>query len=201
MTNRDNTDADLLARFIATFEIFDDLCDFLAPAALVSQTDEHQFQFWQPRQITTSRSAFESIYLKLPARFPPLYEALILSYRWASVELCSTRLLPNEPADDFSPLLKAITRDSHLYSTLVSSGYLQFGQGPDKNYDPVCFDFRHRAEIGDMRIVQLDHEEILCYGRIREVKELAPSFRALVLNTVNSAELKRNRAIDARDSE
>lgn len=92
--------------------------------------------------------------------------------------------MANEPADDLSSLLAVIQADKHLRATLVPNGYIQFGRGPDIDYDPVCFDFRHRQRNGDCRIVKLDHEAILCHYRIREVAELAPNFRSLVLDTI-----------------
>src|SRR5262249_27585534 len=121
-------------------------------------------------------------------RFPVLYETLILSYRWAEVELGDYDLLANAPSDDLAPLLSRLHADKHLYKTLVPNGYFQFGRGPGGNYDPICFDFRHRQRNGDCRIVRLDHEEVLCRFRIREIVELAPNFRSLVLRTIERAD-------------
>lgn len=42
------------------------------------------------------------------------------------------------------------------------------------NYDPVCFDCNLGAT--EPRLVQLDHEAILCNSRIQVVREIAPSF-------------------------
>jgi hypothetical protein len=36
-------------------------------------------------------------------------------------------------------------------------------------------------------VIQLDHEEILCWGRLKVVKELAPSFRHLVGEAIERA--------------
>jgi hypothetical protein len=190
-------DVDLLARFVATFGILDDLTGFQVPSILLAHTNEAGWQYWQPRQITTLPSALESLYfgLGLPGRgstrFPLLYETLVLSYRWAEVELGAYRLLANEPAEDLSPLLSEIRADVHLCNTLVPNGYFQFGRGFDVDYDPVCFDFRQRQKNGDCRIVKLDHEAILCHGRIRVMTELAPNFRSLVVNTIHHAASKQ----------
>ena len=43
----------------------------------------------------------------------------------------------------------------------------------------------------DYRIVKIDHEEVLCNYRIKVVSEIAPSFRALVLQTIKHAETIR----------
>ena len=77
--------------------------------------------------------------------------------------------------------------DRGLWNELVPNGYLQFGKAPDLNYDPVCFDFNRRLRDGDCRIVPIDHEEILCNQRLKEVSEIAPSFRQLVLQTIELA--------------
>jgi hypothetical protein len=187
------SDADLLAQYIAAFEKLDDLCDFAVPPNLRVGIDAYGSEQWQPQPVTTPPSALEALYQGLGlsgagvARFPRLYETLILSYRWADVDLGTYRLLGNEPAEDLSPLLTAMRKDKYLFETLTANGFVPFGKGPDMDYDPVCFDFRQRRSGGDCRIVKFDHEAILCHGRIREVAELAPNFRSLVQRTLERA--------------
>ena len=65
--------------------------------------------------------------------------------------------------------------------------FIQFGKGPDLDYDAVCFDIKTRKQGGDCRIVKIDHEEILCNNRVKVVAELAPSFYQLVLQTIELA--------------
>src|SRR5216684_2772882 len=108
------SDANLLAQFIAAFEKLHDLRAVRVPSALHVSTDEYGWEDWQPLQVTTPPTALEGLYKKLglpghgSTRFPLLYETLLLSYRWAEVDLGDYRLLANEPAEDFSPLLAAI---------------------------------------------------------------------------------------------
>jgi hypothetical protein len=165
-------DTQLIAKFAWVFPILGET------GAIASSSDE---------------SWLASLYAQLPARFPPLYEQLILSYRWEDeVELGRLRLLPNPRSPDFSGLAAGIFRDKGLVESLIPGGFVQFGQAPDMNYDPVCFDLRgRRRKDGDYRIVQLDHEAILCHYKIQEVAELAPSFRELMLQIVGDAEKKR----------
>jgi hypothetical protein len=192
------SDMDMLAQFVATFEKFDCLCNDQAPSSLLTRIDADGVRYWQPRQITTSPSTLEGLYrgLGLPGtgstRFPPLFEMLVLSYRWTEVDLGAFRLLKNEPAEDLLPLLSAIRHDVYLFRTLIPNGYVQFGMGPDLDYDPVCFDFRARQKNGDCRIVKLDHEAILTYDRIGKITELAPNFRSLVLDTIQRAASQQN---------
>ena len=58
------------------------------------------------------------------------------------------------------------------------------------DYDPVCFDMNSRKKNREMRVVKIDHEEILCNYRIKVVAELARSFEALVLQTIEAANKK-----------
>lgn len=190
MKNHD-ADAALLARYTAAFEKLDYLSHFIVSPALKVGIDIDGWEQWQPRPIATPRSALDALYREMEVsgtlRFPPLYEALVLSYRWTDVDLDGYRLLANEPAEELMPLLAAMRADKHLYTTLVSNGYLPFAKGLDMDYDPVCFDRRHQKS-GDCRVVKLDHEAILCHARIREVGELAPDFRSLVVQTIHKAD-------------
>ena len=178
------SDAILLAEYVAAFENDD--------------TDAYGMPPQPPRQITTPPQALEALYdgLKLPgqgsAGLPSLYETLLLSYRWAEADLTAYRLLANEPDDDFAPLLSAMQADKHLLATLTANGFVPFGKGPDTSHDPVCFDFKRRQTSGDCPIVRLDHEAILCHGRIGAVTELAPNFRSLVISTIKRSAARLN---------
>ncbi len=189
---------ELIEDFIAAILSIADLStiyelDPIAWQLAYGESDEYGYKRWRPLRTSTDPIALEMVYSKLPARFPPLYEKLILSYRWAGVDLDRYRLLANPPGPDLSGLMREITKDKTMWDVLCSNGYLQFGKGPDVNYDPVCFDCGSRREDKDCRIVQLDHEEILCNNRVKEVDELAISFRELVLKTIEEA--RRNKAV------
>jgi hypothetical protein len=152
------TDDDLISKFAAAFRRFGKhiISESTEPAALVA------------------------VYSKLPAKFSPLYEKLVLRYRWEEVDLGLFRLLANPPHNDLSGLTNEIFKDPGLAESLIPGGFIQFGKGPDINYDPVCFDIKNRRKDGDYRIVQIDHEGILSNYKIRIVAELAPSFRDLL---------------------
>jgi hypothetical protein len=189
-------DPDLIARFVGTFGKFDDMwcCKELDPAGSelrATEPDESGWFEWRPVKMETEHAALEAIYSKLPARFPPLYERLILSYRWAQIDVGTFRLLPNPPGEDLGGLLAEIERDATLHKNLLPAGYIQFGRGPDVDYDPVCFDTHSRTSNRDYRIVKIDHEQILCYDRVKVVAQLAPSFRHLIEQTIERAEPAR----------
>jgi len=189
-----SADHELIEHFVATFGHFDEMrgCEELDPIAKelkAGPSDEFGYFQWHPAKVSTDVSLLEPIYAKLPARFPPLYEQLVLTYRWAAVYLDRFSLLANPLGSDLSGLLEQMSRDSAIWNSLRPAGYVQFGRGPDMDYDPVCFDIRVRQKKGeDYRIVKIDHEEILCNNRVKVVAELAPSFRQLVADTIAHAD-------------
>jgi hypothetical protein len=77
-----------------------------------------------------------------------------------------------------------MSKDRGLWESLIPAGFIQFGKGPDIDYDPVCFDIKKRTKNGDYRVVKIDHEEILCNYRVKVVAELAPSFEELMRQTI-----------------
>lgn len=133
-----------------------------------------------PRAVTTPRDALSGLYQRLPAKFPPLYEQLVLSYRWPEVDLDLVTLLANPAGPDLSGLLREIFRDPGLVDVLLPNGLLPFAKAGGGNYDPVCFDMRARGKQGDAPVVRIDHEEILCNRRVRVTGQVAPTFRGLV---------------------
>jgi hypothetical protein len=179
-------DDELLSRFVEAFPAFDgmrvgrdlelegDISEIVA-----APFDAHGWTDWRPARVDVPADALQELYRSVPGPMPPLYERLILSYRWTEVDVGRVRLLGSLPPG-LQGLQGAILRDSGLFEQLSPAGYVQFGRGPDMDYDPVCFDLRHRDSDGDCRIVKFDHEEILCNRRLSDVAEIAPSFRALV---------------------
>jgi hypothetical protein len=136
--------------------------------------------------------ASDQLYRRLPFRFPRLYEELVLSYRWAEVNLDLVELLPNPPGPDLSTLERAIFRDPGLVEVLIPNALVQFGKAGGGHYDPVCFDMRRRSKA-DAPIVRVEHEAILCHRRLGEVDEIAPSFRDLVERVIARASERRTR--------
>jgi hypothetical protein len=180
----------LAERFVACFATFNEMAVFegldpIAEALWTGELDEPGRKRWLPAKVVTDRAMLDPIYEQLPNRFPPLYEFLVLNYRWAEMQLDSFTLMPNPIGPDLSALL---VRDPHLWNFLLPRGYVQFAKGPDMNYDPVCLDMNKRSKSGDYHIVRIDHEEILCFERFKIVAELAHSFEALVKATLAQSE-------------
>jgi len=186
------TDAELLERFIATFSKLDDLLAAdPVPPELDGGLDDSPWarQKWRPAAIRTDPSDLEQAYLQLPDRFPPLYEQLVLSYRWLEVELDDlVRLIANPPGILLAPLIAGMTKDRLLVDVLFAHGLIPFGRAPGDNYDPVCFDTRRRNADGDCPIVRIEHEAILCQGKLGESSTVSGSFRSLMTDAIAASE-------------
>jgi hypothetical protein len=185
----------LVERFVASFEKLDEMLVFeeTDPVALqlaIGEPDQHDFRRWRPIKVNTETSALEPIYSRLPARFPRLFERLVLLYRWAEVDLKSYRLLANPPGPGLGGLLEQMYQGPDMWNCLLEAGYIQFAKGPDVDFDPVCFDINGRRQNRDYRILKIDHEEILCNNRVQVVAELAPSFERLMERTIKEASSK-----------
>lgn len=90
---------ELIDRFVSAFRKLDDMLAFeredIKSKFVQGEPDQHGFRYWQPKKVSTDPSALEPIYAKIPARFPPVFEQLVLSYRWAEIDLVDYRLVPN----------------------------------------------------------------------------------------------------------
>jgi hypothetical protein len=72
--------------------------DPVAVSLAVGPPDQYGRNHWKPVRIETHERHLEPLYSKLPARFPRLFESLVLAYRWTEVDLESYRLLPTRRA-------------------------------------------------------------------------------------------------------
>jgi hypothetical protein len=199
MTTAKEYEQSLLQDFIASFDKLSDMksvehIDAVKAQLGYGEPDSYGRKRWRPVQVATDPEHLEPLYSQLPARFPCLYERLVLSYRWADVDLQSLTLLANPPGTGLDGLLHRMSKDPTLWRCLRKAGYIQFGKGTDIDYDPVCFDIRSRTRKGrDARIVKIDHEQILCYERVKVIEELASSFEELVQDTIKRANLAESR--------
>jgi len=102
-----NDHNELVEKVIASFAVIaetldaDEILDPIAWQLANGPADEYGYKRWSPIKLQTDAYALEPLYAKLPARFPRLYEQLLLSYRWAEVDLQSFTLLANSPGEDF----------------------------------------------------------------------------------------------------
>lgn len=73
-----------------------------------------------------------------------------------------------------------------LSELLLPAGYVQIGRLDTGDFDAVCFDLSQQSQNREYRIVQIDHEDILCNWRVRVSGELWPSFVKLIESALSS---------------
>jgi len=86
-------------------------------------------------------------------------------------------------SDSNKYIVEASAPKNSLSELLIPAGYVQIGR-PD--FDAICFDFNSQAQNREYRVVQVDHEDILCNWKVRVTGELWPSFIKLVESALNS---------------
>ena len=110
--------------------------------------------------------------------FPPSFRYFVGSYSFPAFESRSLMFFANTGENTCWELASRLFNDPHMSPALLRAGFLQIGNPFFYNYDPICFDCK--GPKPEKRIVQLDHEEILCNDRIRIIGEIAPSFPELL---------------------
>ena len=188
MVHKTTTDADLLERFIATFDRLDDLVCFegdAPPELLATERDLDDWNSigWRPAKTKTSASALTAIRRTGP--LPELYESLVMSYRWLAVDLGVCRLIANPPANDLQPLADSMYSDPVMNNTLLPAGFVRFALAANECYDPICFDLSRMVD-GDCPIVRMNHESILMNDAVGEITTVSESFRKLVVAVIES---------------
>lgn|SRR5271157_1950055 len=126
----------------------------------------------------------EHLTQQLPQAWPKPYLSLVQRYRFCNFTVGPVMFFANTGQDLFYELSGNVFKDKHLFPTLHTCGYLEFGKAAGGSYDPVCFDTVH-AHGGDAPVVRLDHEEILTYKRIPVGHEIASSFAEFLRRAVD----------------
>ena len=113
----------------------------------------------------------------LQRRLPKSFRHFVTNHAFRPFEWGPVSFFGNSETYDLFGLHIAPMRDDALWQTTRAAGLVYFGRPEPANYDPICF----ASSTGDREppIVQLDHEAILIDGRIKVIREIAPSFLAL----------------------
>ena len=127
----------------------------------------------------------ERLELEAAVRLPDSYRSLISRFDFGSFDLGGISLYGTTASEDYESVLVAPFRDRHLYDVVRAAGFVPFARPITGSYDPVCFDTRKAASHHEYPIVQLDHEQALCYARAKALHTLAGSFRELAARFVN----------------
>lgn len=196
---REPSDEALVDAFVAAFKTFDDLI-VIGPAGVaqplvIEQRNALGLPQWRPLRVPTTREALGPLYRQLPQGLPGLFEDLLLRWRWATVDVGVVQLLANPAGADLSGFVGEVLKDRGLADVLLPAGFVQFGRAGGGGYDPVCFDTARGRTGNDARVVQIDHEELLCHQRLGVVRELYPAFRGLVGEVVATAARTPRRAV------
>lgn len=115
---------------------------------------------------------------KLERRQPPSFRHLVTRYTFRPFEWGAVLLFGNSEMDDALNLHIAAVQDQAMWQVTRQAGMIQFGRPHTGSYDPICFG--RGTSRRESPIIWLDHEPILVKGRAKIIKDVAPSFLALV---------------------
>ena len=117
-----------------------------------------------------------------------------------SFDVDALTLFGNTGRNEEDDLNVLIFRDRIIAEATLNNGYIQFARPITGSYDPICFDARKSAANREFGIVRLDHEQILCHGRIKALEKVADSFFKFALNiyVTNNITNRRRRQTDGR---
>jgi hypothetical protein len=179
------TDQQLIAAFVKSFDCEQSFSnDHPPPPELDAGVDPNDWnrRLWKPARIATSRGELRRLRGELGSRLPPLYEELVLTWRWLEVCAGNLRLFPNPPSSTLEPLIRRILQEPAFGEHLTSIGVIPFGfYTRDAWYDPICFDTRQRNAGDDCVVRVFDHEAMLSFNRIGGSQERWPSCRTMMM--------------------
>ena len=126
---------------------------------------------------------------KLPKRMPQSFESFLSKCSFPPFDVLGVTLFDwDSDANKYS--VEASAPKNSLSELLIPAGYVQIGRPDTGDFDAICFDLNHQAQNREYRVVQVDHEDILCNWKVRVTGELWPSFVKLVDSALNSDDPK-----------
>jgi len=131
---------------------------------------------------------------KLPKRLPQSFESFLSRYSFPAFDVMGISLFgwdsdSNAYVEEASAAEGSSRRfPVHLSEFLIPAGYVQIGRPDGGDFDAICFDFNQQSQNREHRIVQVDHEDILCNSKVRVSGELWGSFVKLVESALLSAD-------------
>jgi hypothetical protein len=116
---------------------------------------------------------------KLPKRLPQSFASFLSRYSFPAFDVLGITLFGWD--SDSNPYIEeASAAEGSLSELLLPAGFVQIGRTDAGGFDAICFDWNKPAQNREYRIVQVDHEDILCNSKVRVSAELWPSFIELV---------------------
>jgi hypothetical protein len=112
---------------------------------------------------------------KLPKHMPQSFESFLSRYSFPAFDVLGITLFEWD-CDSNKYTLEASAPKNSLSELLIPAGYVQIGRPDTGDFDAICFDLNRQAQNRECRVVQVDHEDILCNWKVRVTGELWPSF-------------------------
>ena len=122
---------------------------------------------------------------KLPKRMPHSFESFLSRYSFPAFDVLGITLFEWE-SDSNKYIVEASSPKNSLSELLIPAGYVQIGRPDMGDFDAICFDLNCQAQNREYRVVQVDHENILCNLKVRVTGERWPSFIKLVESALSS---------------
>jgi hypothetical protein len=122
---------------------------------------------------------------KLPKRMPQSFESFLSKYSFPAFDIFGITLFEWD-SDSNKYIVETSAPKNSLSELLIPAGYVQIGRPDTGDFDAICFDLNREAQNREYRIVQVDHEDILCNWKVRVTVELWPSFIKLVESALSS---------------
>jgi hypothetical protein len=132
-----------------------------------------------PIRAENNASRFKVFAEKLPRRMPQSFESFLSRYSFPAFDVLGITLFGWD-SDSNKYFVEASTPNNSLSELLIPAGYVQIGRPDTGDFDAICFDLSRQPKNREYRIVQVDHEDILCNSKVRVTAELWSSFMKLV---------------------
>ena len=165
---------------------FEDVPQFLRRPSSDDHADADAWTDWEIHK-TDNSGAIEALETRIGRRFPYGFRSLITRYSFPAFECGPLLFYANTGENTHDDLTNRLFHDPHMSPVLLSAGYVQIGNPCRSNYDPICF--APQPSQKESPLIQLDHESILQFGKIKRIKEIAPSFVHLLSRLVGTDEM------------
>jgi hypothetical protein len=132
-------------------------------------------------------SRLRSLEKKLPKRLPQSFESFLGRYSFPAFDVVGITFFGWE-SDSNAYNKEALAAAGSLSELLIPAGYVQIGRPDTGDFDAICFDLNQQPQNREYRIVQVDHEDILCNWKVRVSGERWHSFISLLESALSSAD-------------
>jgi hypothetical protein len=138
-----------------------------------------------PLRKENNQARLEAFEAKLPRRLPTSFASFLSRFSFPAFDVLGISLFGWE-SNSNSYTEEACAAKGSLSELLLPAGYVQIGRPDTGDFDAICFDLNDQNQNREYRIVQVDHEDILCNSRVRVSGERWRSFTKLVESATSS---------------